>query len=489
MRFTYPCFFFISPFSLLAEVRLAARLYLEMPTVLSQPNVRYSALATHAIFCLFGWWIASRLLYTSERLGVNFNPNKAVLMTVLLGILCMLAGSLGVVNTAKYSNDLEDHMSDSGSGTTVTSLHSVLCYLTIAFAACVTVSRYFGAKQGSPSETGRSRCWYFRPSRSLVVGTCLLIFVTGFDGVIGGCGDRFVVSHNHGQPVYTHNSAFFCLAHYHYELQALVFFALASAYGNAGALVYCCSPQEIDRRAERVRVALTEAILLFVLGVCEIVLYLLSTSLDSRKGSPQHLDRVSIFVGGMTGVVFACSQLPGIVLAVLPNVSQRSSQKAFELGASVSFFGYGLIHLILTLGVYYRDAIYFYQPISQDFAAGKIQEIGLILCALSVFFIGALRFLEKCNSRIGEGADDEEDVQERIENFSEAVTLGKTFLFYAAGLSVLFAQPTSARFISFHLKMGNASGLGIFVFLSAAGLSSQEYLSVWLTNKLGYDNI
>jgi ABC-type Fe3+-siderophore transport system permease subunit len=137
--------------------------------VLSQPNVRYSALATHAIFCLFGWWIASRLLYTSERLGVNFNPNKTVLTAVLLGILCMFIGSLGVMNSAKYSDDLEDHMSDSGSGATVTSLHSVVCYLTIAFAACVTASRYFGVMRGSPSEAGRSRCPYFRPSRSLVV--------------------------------------------------------------------------------------------------------------------------------------------------------------------------------------------------------------------------------------------------------------------------------------------------------------------------------
>jgi hypothetical protein len=268
-----------------------------------------------------------------------------------------------------------------------------------------------------------------------------LIFVTGFDGMIGGCGDRFVVSHNHGQPVYTYNTAFFCLAHYHYELQALVFFALASAYGNAGALAFCCSPLEIDRRAERVRVAFTEGILLFVLGVSEVVLYLLSMSLDSRKGNPQHLDR------------------------------------------------YGLIHLIFTLGVYYRDAIYFYQPRSQDFSAGNVQEIGVILCALSVFFIGALRFLEKCNNKIGDGADDEEDVEERMENFSEAVTLGKTFLFYAAGLSVLFAQPTSARFVSFHLKMGDASALGFFIFLSAAGLSSQDYLSVWLSNKLGYDKM
>lgn len=442
-----------------------------MPTVVSQGSTRYSALVTHVLLACFGAWCLGRLACatTVEVCTKPGTRHDGLVAVVVVGFVSIAVGVCAVFGG---SNDIEGYgdggaSANRGSSTTSTGIHAVLGYaFVVVLAASVTVRKRL------------PDCML--PSHGFVSTAFLSLCIVGWDSWVGGCGDRFVVETNNLQPVYAVNSPSFCLAHYQYEIQCLLFFLLAAVSGQYASQAAVVFAGEHDRLRMRNTLLSTECLLVFFFGCANLVCYGIANQLVDALTNPrlEQADRLPLDGAGIVGVLFVGLSAPGLILTFCLHGSssqesgevQRHAARLFrwnKAGTALSYLGCGVV-LMMQLA-YSKTRAYFYQEISYDSAIGAIQEMGLSLGGINACLLGLLKVSAVLYPNAKHGP--------------WHWWVGSVCA-YATGLGVLLSQPIAASHVYKMLGRRTALQWAGSIYLLSVFFTMQDPVLVWLLHKL-----
>jgi hypothetical protein len=435
-----------------------------MSNKIANGSTRYTAVFAHVTIVSFGLWCVGQLISARD---IDFQKNT--IKTMLgFGLLLIVCGSLFVheFSSASTENAAED------TSTSMTKFHSILGYSLIVIAIIYILVQVCWKKKGIKMA-----------GVTVSILVCLLA-TTGYDVMVGSCGDRYVISHNHGQPVYTRNPPTFCVSHFFYEFQGLIFLALGSYYNTISLWRHKEGNTNVEGSIEKSDkdVEWTECIALMWFSVCNLTFFIVSKSIQGYDAGLRSDTRL-ILAGAISGGIMMFFN--GICV-----LSWSCSLFGFEcVGAKfrsfssfISFISHGLAVLIL----FYQDlksSIYYFE---KDEPIGALQQTAISIFGFSVMFQAFAKLsqvlIKNCFLRYC--ADGTQQNKHGVSvTLSNILIKTNAIMTYAAGFAILFAQPTGAAYLVKELKFDYV-GISWFIIFLALLMYGQDILSSWLVGKL-----
>ena len=434
-----------------------------MPTKIAEGTTRYNVVFAHTTIVLFALWCVGHLISTKD---VDFSLGGARGM-LMFGLLLALCGSL-------LAHDFSTRDQE-GSQASVASFHAVMGYIFVAAALVYALVQVWWRKKS------------FYASGTSVSLVFAILAITGYDLAVGSCGDRFVISHNHGQPVYSKNTPTFCVSHFSYEFQAILFLALGSYYNSMYLWRQKNSSEITESSLSRSDndVEWTECIALLWFGICNLTFFIVFQSIVGYDENMQHdatllyasaaSGLVMVFFNGICVISWSCT-LFGV---------ECVGAKFRSLSSFLSLFSHGVAIIVM----FYRDldsSIYFFKMISKNVAIGKLQQTSISIFGFSVLFQAVAKLLQfllqHCVVKYcadGSGSDKFKAIQ----TFSNLLVQANAIMTYGAGFAALFAQPVGAGYLVNGWKFDHV-GISWFIIFLAVVMYAQDSMSSWLVDKV-----
>ena len=429
-------------------------------------NTNFTAMFAHVTVVSFGLWCVGQLISARD---VDFEKSNVKLM-LGFGLFLILIGSLFAHDFS--ATNTEGQPSAEDASVSMDSFHNVAGYILITIAIIYTLVQVFWRKK-SFTMSG--------VTVSILIG---LLAITGYDVMVGSCGDRYVISHNHGQPVYTRNPPTFCVSHFFYEFQALIFLALGSYYNTISLWRHKDNHMSVEGSIEKsdLDVEWTECIALMWFSVCNITFFIVHKSIqpyDIGLSGDSKLILAGVISGG---IMMFFNGLCILSWSCTLFGCEFVGAKFRSFSSFISFVSHGLAIII----VFYQDlntSIYFFK---KDQTVGKVQQTAITIFAFSVLFQAFAKLFQVLmkNCILRYCADGTKD-----EKYNVTITLSNlliqtnAIMTYAAGFAILFAQPTGAEYLVKELKF-DFVGTSWFIIFLALLMYGQDALSSWLVGKI-----
>ena len=434
-----------------------------MPTKIAEGTTRYTVVFAHTTIVLFALWCVGHLISTKE---VDFSLG-GVRGMLMFGLLLALCGSL-------LAHDFSSGNQE-GSQSSVASFHAVIGYIFVVAALVYALAQVWWRKKS------------FYASGTSVSLVFAMLAITGYDVAVGSCGDRFIISHNHGQPVYSKNTPTFCVSHFSYEFQAILFLALGSYYNSMYLWRQKNSSQITESSLSKsdVDVEWTECIALLWFGICNLTFFIVFQSIVGYDENMQH-DATLLYASAASGIVMVFFNSICVISwsCTLFGV-ECVGAKFRSLSSFLSLFSHGVAIIV----AFYRDldsSIYFFKMISKNVAIGKVQQTSISIFGFSVLFQAVAKLLQSLlqNCVVKYCADgSESDKFKVVKTFSNLLVQANAIMTYGAGFAALFAQPVGAAYLVNGWKFDHV-GISWFIIFLAVVMYVQDGTSSWLVDKV-----